>query len=260
MKILITARRLLRTATMAALPALLLVGPAHRAAATPPDVVTVTDTLLAVSDTHLFLLRSTGDNLGLHTAWRAETFLIALDPLTGEEEIWPVHAVTQTQEWLGEDERDKIVTATSRAEGAVDPFAIIAARNGIPVLGMAGEARERERQVFVFDGDLVDAPGAGRTFRMSLALALARAQTSLMAVAELVDDTVRMAPVSTRDLFREKRATAEHCSFTAFGWTMRFHGNTELFQPVRITCDDDEMMDRSSLIQLLPLEPGSDTE
>lgn len=220
--------------------------------ATPPDMVTIDDTLLGVSDTHVFILRSTGDNLGLHQAWRTETWLVVLDPSTGAEELLPVHAITRRSEWLGENRGDDITLDGGLPEGAVNPFAAMAERGGVPTLARGNDADARSREILPVDGLLLDAPGGPYSYALPLAKALGRARASVTALAERVEDVDRMSTLSTRQYYRDKTFSADVCEFTTFGWTVRVDRGTRHFQPMRMSCTDPDSMTTTSLIQFLP--------
>jgi hypothetical protein len=55
---------------------LILTTPAQ---ATPPDAMDVSDELFGISETHLFLLRHTDDNLGQYAASARHVFLVAVN-------------------------------------------------------------------------------------------------------------------------------------------------------------------------------------
>ena len=103
--------------------AMLLATPA---AATPPQVVTATDTAFGITATHLFVLRRVTDNRGLYTTTATQTHLVSIRLENGRTDtIWPVYG------FLEEDGADGTPEGGATAEvmplpGAVDPFAVLA--------------------------------------------------------------------------------------------------------------------------------------
>lgn len=100
---------------------LLLWAVASTAYATPPDMISLYDRVIGYSDTQLFILRKTNDNLGLYIYGMHDVFLVAKSLETGvDEEIWPVYRVHSASESTPE-------TQIFALEGAVNPFEILAA-------------------------------------------------------------------------------------------------------------------------------------
>lgn len=107
---------------------------ATHAAATPPDTIYIDDRLFGVNDTHLFILRTANDNLGLHIFGMKDTYLVAKNIDTGlDEEIWPVlrqHGAYNHNDNTG----DPIASIQSfPLKGAVNPFEILAARGALQI-------------------------------------------------------------------------------------------------------------------------------
>ncbi len=95
---------------------------ASAAQATPPDLISLTDHVLGFSKTQVFILREASANLGLHIYGMHDVYLVAKSIKTGlDEEIWPVYRVHSAYEAEPQ-------TRVFALEGAVNPFAIMAAR------------------------------------------------------------------------------------------------------------------------------------
>ena len=115
-----------------ALCSLLFSNPAR---ATPPEAITLYDLFIGHSETQVFILRETHDNLGLHIYGIHDVYLVAKSIETGnDEEIWPVYRVYSDSEGMQR-------TVGLPLEGAVNPFDILAARaarySNAPVGGYA---------------------------------------------------------------------------------------------------------------------------
>ena len=94
---------------------------ATTAQATPPDRIALYDRVIGYSDTQLFILRETSDNLGLYIYGMHDVFLVAKSLETGvDEAIWPVYRVHSASESTPE-------TRSFALKGAVNPFEIMAA-------------------------------------------------------------------------------------------------------------------------------------
>ncbi len=94
---------------------------ATTAQATPPDMISLYDRVIGYSDTRLFILRETEDNLGLHIYGMHDVYLVAKSLETGmDEAIWPVYRVHSASEATPQ-------TRSFALAGAVNPFEIMAA-------------------------------------------------------------------------------------------------------------------------------------
>lgn len=90
--------------------------------ATPPETLTLHDKVIGVSETQLFILRETRDNLGMHIYGMHDVFLVAKNISTGvDEEIWPVFRVHSALVAVPP-------TLNFPLTGAINPFEIMAER------------------------------------------------------------------------------------------------------------------------------------
>ncbi|MDO5605942.1 MAG: hypothetical protein Q4G25_12355 [Paracoccus sp. (in: a-proteobacteria)] len=98
------------------------------AQATPPDLIRITDELLAVSAERVFILRSSIDNLGSHSADIRSLALIGIDRATGAETVWPAYAVSRQSD----DESGAVVRPLDQPGGAAS-FTILHESAALPV-------------------------------------------------------------------------------------------------------------------------------
>lgn len=76
------------------------------ALATPPQIVSATDEVVGITDTHLYLLRSLQDNEGSHYVTTTDQLLVKKAIGTGEDErFWPLRRTTIEPDWDDPDER-----------------------------------------------------------------------------------------------------------------------------------------------------------
>ena len=227
------------------------------ASATPPDVVTIDDTLLAASSTHVFVLRSTSDNLGSHYAYRTETWLVSIDAQTGAETLWPLHAAVQSTEFGGEGEPDRKVVETDDNADAVDLFGTLAREGAVPLLARRGWGGLREVETRREGGSVVLVSDARTRYAMPFDAATAQVAASARALGEKVGDVRRIGSLGTRSVYRDIAFDADRCTFEALGWSLAFDAPIGPRQPVRVTCEDTESMGRISLIQLAPKQAAA---
>ncbi len=103
--------------------------------ATPPQTVEVRETLLGLNNTHMFVLRTLDDNMGLYTMRQTDVVLIARNRATNQDDqIWPVLRVKDLGPEVDETEgvsRLEVLPLPDR----VNPFDILLWRKARPLLG-----------------------------------------------------------------------------------------------------------------------------
>ena len=234
-------------------------GVAAPAQGTPPDHVVIIDTPFGVSDDALFVLRHTSDNFGLHTAQRSETWLVAIDAASGEERLWPVHAVERHSDWDAETGKEAWTTTSDVPEGAVNPYTILAEHGAATLAGSPRRFDTEAPVAQVSAGNVTVEYGPDRHFVLSAEQARARHDASIEALAGKIANAARMGSVTTREVFLGGRAGGAPCSFSSLGWPLWLTPGERAYQPVRVTCPAWEGVEGHSLIQLLPQRSaGSD--
>ncbi|MBX7458546.1 hypothetical protein K3152_09840 [Qipengyuania sp. 1NDH17] len=229
-----------------------VLGVAAPAQATPPDHVVIIDTPFGVSGETLFVLRHTSDNLGLHTAQRSETWLVAIDAASGEETFWPVHAVERHSEWVEETGGEVWKVTSDVPEEAVNPYAILAEHGGATLAGSPGRFDSEAPAASVSDGIISVEYQPDRRFVLRAEEAQARHDAAVAALANKVANVGRMAPVTTRDVFLGTLAGEATCTFTSLGWPLWLTPGEKAYQPIRVSCPAWDGAEGHSLIQLLP--------
>ncbi len=192
------------------LAALALTFAAQPAYATPPDVIDIREEPFGVSDTHLFVTRTSTDNLGLHESLRSESHLVRIDLETGDETSWVLDRVTQFRDY--DDEGDQLDFVTRRDEGLkpVNPYAILAEHDAIPWDG-AVRAHWITPEIVVGEDSISVSYGADTDYRITLD-EVARAQSNLVDfMARTVADHRRMSTMSTRQMFAERQLPMAYC-------------------------------------------------
>ena len=103
--------------------------------ATPPQTVEVRETLLGLNNTHMFVLRTLDDNMGLYTMRQTDVVLIARNRATNQDDqIWPVlRAKDMGPEVVETDgvSRLEVLPLPDR----INPFDILLWRKARPLLG-----------------------------------------------------------------------------------------------------------------------------
>lgn len=224
--------------------------PPSASRATPPDVVVITDTLFGMSKDRVFVLRTSRDNLGLHMSLRTETWLVAIDPQTGEETLWPVHAARRDADWNPETQTSVWEVTTDDNPLAVNPYEVLSQFDGSPV-----EPAASDKSVLIgaaASGDLRARLGPERAFEVEVAPARERYVKSVQAMARSVVDADRLAPIKTRDVFEDSVEGVSKCSFASLGHRGLLQSGGQNYLAVRVTCSAYDWVEGHSLIQLVP--------
>ncbi|NSX54649.1 hypothetical protein [Parasulfitobacter algicola] len=90
----------------------------------PSGQVWIEEDIIAVNDTHIFIMRDIQDNLAFHNVLRTDTFLVSKDIQTGlDDQIWPVRIVV----YYGRDTDTGNEGRLTETEpmGRVDPYVVL---------------------------------------------------------------------------------------------------------------------------------------
>ena len=102
--------------------------------ATPPDTIFINERLIGVNDSHLFFLRTTNDNLGLHIFGMKDTYLVAKNIDTRQDDdIWPVFRQHGAPDYHPDTGAPTPNIQTFPLKGAVNPFAILADHGALQI-------------------------------------------------------------------------------------------------------------------------------
>lgn len=124
--------------------------------ATPPQIVGVREALFGISDTHLFVLRTTRDNLGLHQPTQTDVLLVARNRQTNrDEDIWPVlrtldHGVNFIEDGYS------LRVETLPLAGWTNPFDVLIATAARPLVGISGRTIDDYRIEWINLPDTVE--------------------------------------------------------------------------------------------------------
>lgn len=226
--------------------------------ATPPTIIDIREEPFGLSSTHLFVIRSSADNLGLYESMRAESFLVAIDLATGAEEIWLLDRVTTVRDYAEDGSQLDFVTTRDEGLVAVNPYAVLAERGAVPWSAVSLDGTTilppeiaRDPEVDAITVTYAHGP-AYRLTAGELSGAIERLSASM---ARNVADRTRMSRMSTRAVFAERFVAIERCKPDGMleYWTIDRESQARL---LRITCgaQDDEGV-TSLIVQLNPVSP-----
>lgn len=226
---------------------LILAPPAR---ATPETFIEIRDEAFGISEDELFLLRTTLDNMGSYYETRLETFLVAISLNTGEQQSWHISSATITTQLSeeGEEETQKLEYLPTAKK--VDPFAILAGREGILWQSLASQRPKVQPKAQKFGPDAVmfTYPQLA-DFVVTKEAAQAYRRSAIRQLASDIPDYPRNRQMTTREFIVERLTHSKPCDY-AFGDV----GNTPLEpQPVylvRMTCVDEDGLEPTSLLVL----------
>ncbi|MEP2735536.1 MAG: hypothetical protein ABJP34_04485 [Erythrobacter sp.] len=223
------------------------------ASATPPDAMDVSDELFGISETHLYLLRHTDDNLGQYTTSARHVFLVAIDLKTAEEEYWKVSLTVRGEKW--DEDGNSVGIVTQRAYRPIEsnPYDILGERGARPISAAALRAYPFPKGEITADADSVKvAAEFGPTYTMPRKLAEARITASNRNVSLRIWEPVRMSRAyTTKQAWADRKVPLDGCAFSDVGriWVS---SETPRVQLVRATCADEDETGMTSVIFVLP--------
>lgn len=217
------------------------------AAATPPDLVDVTDSFLGLSPDKIFLLRATRDNLGVYEAEQRDVTLVEIDRATGQARLDLVyHSRSAPTEPSPTDAAPTRMTTARLAADPINPFAVLQAQSAT-VLPLS----EAERGEIARRNDLLEISFENQSLiEVSAAALLAQAFTNLAALAEHIGDYPRLAPVGLQDLIGQQPFSTGQCRIDAAFSLFDFSGKPPA-RLVQLECENEGQ----KLSMLLPVLP-----
>lgn len=234
------------------------------AAATPPDVIDVTDELFGISQTHVFVLRHTDDNLGMYTVSARHVFLVAINLATAEEEYWPLFLAVRSERFDENANSVGMVISREYRPIEINPYDILGERAALPVGSAFNLASSFPKPVINVTADFVTATVEGKaTHQLPRAVAEARIETSNSNLAQRVWEPARMyRQYTTKQAFAERKVALEECAYSDAGqlWTAIDKPRVQL---VQATCSDADETGVTSVIFALdpmPASPGPSTD
>ncbi len=234
----------------------LLFAMASQALATPPRTVDVEDIPLGANDTHVFLLRRLGDNMGLYGVVQTDVLLIARNRATGaDDEVWPVARSLDNGPNFAEDGLSARVEFPPLAD-AVNPFDILQARKARLVAGAATNISAEYRGLEVVeaaDGLGLAEDGSDKRYHLDYA----DISSALTASLNRSRDAVPAYSTGDFDPLRDVSVDpAADCDFGGFFPVFDVRDGaveTEFF--VRVTCENDDIMAPITTYLEVPVQP-----
>lgn len=214
------------------------------ARATPPDMISLSDTIFGVSDTHLFVLRETQDNLGAYTYGMLDIYLVAKNLETHQDEmIWPVSRWIGSN--VGEDSTPQILHFP--LTNAVNPYDILAEQNALPVT--IGFQEPDEDTSLTSESLLV--MGHSITADETLDQILRSTNIVLDAFQPYPEGNYqRMTSLFPKDILDTQFLKLSHCAVDGMQLLNPIYRMKHIYL-ARIFCEDDEDPQPKSLIILL---------
>ena len=214
------------------------------AKATPPDALSLHDQVIGYSETQVFILRETNDNLGLHIFGLHDVLLVAKSLSSGlDEEIWPVYRVYSDGETSPQ-------TDIFRLQNAVNPFEILTNRAAIFVgrdflLPSSSRASESELDEVVLR--VADARLEAEAMLGQISQSIKLTSTAIQPYPE--GDYPSMSFHTPQELLAEMSFMATDCYISGLKTLFRYPlKNTSL---ARIACEDDNGA-QVTLVVVLP--------
>ncbi|MFV0409174.1 MAG: hypothetical protein ACK5LJ_05600 [Paracoccus sp. (in: a-proteobacteria)] len=222
---------------------------APAAQATPPDEISLRDELFGISRNRVFVLRSSHDNLGAYDAETRNIALIAIDRQTGaEQEIRPVYRTSRFPDYGGDPDGLMMKLKAPALPGAVDPYAILRAAEGHPVIGRIGMSdasppSSNPELLLPFDD-------GKHVFIRNPEMLKSRLVPMLNRFADTMGEYPRPGPLSARDFLTGPEGDKAHC-FLDGGVIIDDDAAAVPVNLIRADCTMDEVV-FGSFLMLVP--------
>lgn len=223
------------------------------ASATPPDAMDVSDELFGISDTHLYLLRHSDDNLGMHGVSARHVFLVAVDLKTAEEEYWRVSLTRRGEKYDEEGNSVGMVTERQYRPNETNPHNILGKRGGLPISAAALQASPWLKAQITADAENIRVTAEfGPDYAMPRAAVDARITASNRNLGQRIWEPARLSrQYTTKQAWADRSVPLDGCTFGDVGriWVSPEKPRVQL---VRATCVDEEETGVTSIILVLP--------
>ncbi len=227
---------------------------ASTAQATPPQIVGVSETLMGINGTHLFVLLRMDDNMGSHYPTQTDVVLIARNRETNlDDQIWPVmrmvdHGVSFVE--FGYETRVETLPLKDRT----NPFDILLWRKARPLLAaqQSGPAFHGTKISRTADG-LALLTDKGR-FLLQDKMVAQRLATSLNATRAALPAYFIEGRDRGFDILRDVQFDpAQECDYDGFySFSEQVGDEYAEFWLTRVTCENDAVMADISMYFLIP--------
>lgn len=239
-----------------------LLGTPQAALATPESVLDIREEPFGLSDTHLFMLRSSSDNLGLYESLRSESFLVAIDLETGAEEHWLLDRMVRSSDYSDDGELLGYKVVRDAGLDPVNPFAVLSERSALPWSAMTQTGWYNIKAEFAraASGSWQASYPSGQVFEISDAALTQKLASVGTFMAENIADHPRLSTISTQQLFADRMVPLDTCAPVAvFNHFALNKPGTQLL--VQMDCSDRDEVGVTSLIVRfaeLPAKPTAE--
>lgn len=192
--------------------AALLVMLAAPAFASPDTMVDIHEEPIGVSETHLFLLRTSKDNLGYYEASRIEMFLIIRDFASGEETHVVVDRFVRSSDYTDDGEFTGYSIKRDAGVDPVDPYALIRTRGALPWPAVANPTPfEFPPKIRITSGEVEVQFGSNPPITLAREKLQERLAHVQQFMAEHVADHPRSSSMTTKQYFEGREVSADQC-------------------------------------------------
>lgn len=180
--------------------------------ASPDIMVDIHEEPIGISETHLFLLRTSKDNLGYYEALRVEMFLLIRDFASGEETHVVIDKFVRSSDYTDDGEFTGYSIKRDAGVVPVDPYTFVRERGALPWPAVANPAPfEFPPRVGIKEGVVEVQFGSNPPITLSrekLEERLAHVQQFMVVN---VADHPRSSSMTTLQYFAQRQVSPDHC-------------------------------------------------
>lgn len=220
--------------------------------ASPDSFIDIHEEPIGMSETHLFLLRTSTDNLGYYEALRAEIFLIVQDLQSGAQEVIVIDKFVHSSDYSDDGELTGFSIKRDVGVQPIDPASVLRARGALPWAAIHRPPGFAPLATITMGEQAIEVQIGGN---LPLRLAREAIQEKLTRMGRFMADNVaehpRSSSMTTKQHFEAREVKAAQChSAQLLGYWMLGRGNLPYL--LRVHCAYDEDSETTSIVMALP--------
>lgn len=220
--------------------------------ASPDSFIDMHEEPVGMSATHLFLLRTSTDNLGYYEALRAEIFLVVQDLQSGGEEVIVIDKFVHSSDYSDDGELTGYSIKRDAGIEPVDPASVLRARGALPWVAIHRPTGFEALATITMGEQAIEVQIGGNTpLRLSREAIQAKLTRMGRFMADNVADHPRSSSMTTKQHFEGREVTAAQCHSAELldYWMLGQRNRPHL---LRVHCAYDEDSETTSVVMRLP--------
>lgn len=231
---------------------------ASPASGSPETSIDIHEEPVGVSESHLFLLRVSDDNLGYHESKRVEVFLVAIDWETGDEQATLIDRFVKSADYGSDGDYQGYSIKRDSGVEPKSPHQILVSRGAVPWLAAHRPVSVEVPPQISADIEAIRVRfGQNQPYQISRAAIQRQLDRQRAFMASNVADHPRSSTMTTRQYFEDRQISASDCRPDRL-LNFWVPDRTKLSFLMRVICAADDDGNQTSLV--VQLQTASDDE